>query len=239
MSSVVRAMRILELLAARAEPVSLATVAQELAIPKSTAHGILADLLDEGFVEAHPPAGYTVGIRAFEVGAGHLRVRGVEGLVTGELARLSRSLDVTAHYAVLDGADVVYLAKEDPPGLGLRLASSVGARLPAARTAVGKAALAWLDPELVAEHVGTGGRVPAVVGSDLADVRATGYATDDGATAAAIMCVAAPVFGPRGPRGAIGVSYLRDGDLEVEQVGAQVREAAARATATVGGRFVA
>ena len=52
---------------------------------------------------------------------------------------------MTSHFAVLEGDEVIYLAKHDPPGLGLKLASSLGARLPAAVTAVGKAQLARKD----------------------------------------------------------------------------------------------
>jgi DNA-binding IclR family transcriptional regulator len=236
-SSVVRALRILDLLAQSTDPVPLAEVCRRLEIPKSTAHNILRDLVAEGFAEVHQGVAYTVGIRAFEVGSGHLRVRGVQGAVTGELVRLSRSLEVTSHFAVLDGADVVYLAKEDPPGLGIRLASSVGARLPAHTTAVGKANLAWLGDAQVRSQLAAATRKAAIqaVLDELAQVRQRGYATDDGATAPGVMCVAAPAFGPNGPTGAVGVSYVRGSAERLDEVVAQVTESAKRMSAMFGG----
>ncbi|MFI9605025.1 IclR family transcriptional regulator C-terminal domain-containing protein [Streptomyces sp. NPDC052043] len=97
-----------------------------------------------------------IGLKAFEVGSAHLRRVGVTGIVAPELSRLTRALGVTSHYAILDHTDAVYLCKQDPPGLGIRLASSVGARLPSHLTAVGKACLAWLAEERAWQATGCG-----------------------------------------------------------------------------------
>lgn len=242
-TSVVRAMRILELLAQSEKPLSLARVTEALQIPKSTGHSILASLVQEGFVQLHDPAGYAIGLKAFEVGAAHLRATGTVGVVAPELARLTRTLNITSHWAVLEGHDAVYLCKEDPPGRGVQLASSVGARLPARVTAVGKSCLAWLDPEVVEAHVdlppaGDAGRAVAVaeVHRELEQVRGDGYSTDNGEAAVGITCVAAPVFDMSGPRGAVGVSFLRGTGAPFDTIVAEVREAASRATSLLGGR---
>jgi DNA-binding IclR family transcriptional regulator len=150
-------------------------------------------------------------------------------------------LNVTTHYAVLDGTDAVYLCKEDPPGLGVQLASSIGARLPADLTAVGKACLAWLAPEAIVTHValadvedGFGG-VPAHLMAELSAVRAQGFATDSGEASAGIECVAAPVFDMSGPRGAIGVSYLLGLKWQTDEIAEKVTAVAARVTGLLGG----
>ncbi len=239
-SSVVRAAQILNLLSRSERPVTLTEICSALSIPKSTAFSILRDLTAEGFVDIRDRAAYTIGLKAFEVGAAHLRVSGRTALITPELSRLSRAVDMTVHYAVLDGVDVVYLCKEDPPGLGVRLASSVGARLPADLTAVGKSSLAWLEPEAVREHI-TADRANdehnlALLHKELETVRLNGYATDDGATANGITCIAAPVFDGSGPRGAVGVSYLTDPTVDFANVAARVQDAAARTTLRLGGR---
>lgn len=241
-TSVVRAMRILELLANSEKPLPLSRVCSSLEIPKSTAHNILASLVKEGFVEVSETATYTIGLKAFEVGAAHLRTTGTVGVVAPELARLTRSLNITSHWAILEGTDVVYLCKEDPPVRGIQLASAIGARLPAAITAVGKSCLAWLETDEVPLHVATPegadrAEVLAEVTQELSRVRAAGYSTDDGEAALGIQCVAAPVFDLSGPRGAIGVSYLRDSGADLDTITAQVREAAARATSLLGGRI--
>jgi DNA-binding IclR family transcriptional regulator len=241
--SVVRALRILQLVAESEKPLTLTEIGQELEIPKSTTHGILRDLVTESFLAPAEPGGFVVGLKAFEVGAAHLRLTSAVGAVAPELARLTRSLNITSHYAVLDGAEAVYLCKEDPPGLGVQLASSVGARLPSHLTAVGKASLAWLPPDELPEHVvisRRGQRQGAItfesLTDELATVRELGYAADDGEAALGIRCVAAPVFDTSGCRGAIGVSYLRDLPDPEDRITALVLEAAARATAVLGGR---
>ncbi len=236
-SSVTRALRILDLLAKAGKSLPLQQIAQELEIPKSTAHGILKDLVQERFVDAHDRATYTIGIKAFEVGAAHLRIAGVDAVITSELTALSRSLEVTAHYAVLDGCEAVYLYKQDPPRTGIQLASAVGARLPAHLTAVGKCALAWLSPSLVASHVETAvwETHERELMEELGAIRARGYAIDPGQVAAGIECVAAPVFDAGGARGAVGVSYLHATALSAESAADHVRTTANRITTILGG----
>jgi DNA-binding IclR family transcriptional regulator len=136
---------------------------------------------------------------------------------------------------VIDKTDAVYLCKEDPPGLGVKLASSIGARLPSHLTAVGKVCLAWLGTDTLAEHVSLSHPEDLVLlNKDLVEIRERGYATDDGAAAAGIHCVAAPVFGPSGACGAIGVSYLA-GAASTDSVADAVVAAAAKAGALLGG----
>lgn len=236
-TSVIRALRILEFLAASEKPLSLVKVAEELEIPRSTAYKILRVLVDNGFADSAEAGTYAIGLKAFEVGTAHLRSSGnLVDVVGPQLTRLTQ-LGITAHYAILEGVDVVYLLKEDPPALGVQLASSVGVRLPAASTAVGKSCLAWLPAEQVAAHVDSG-RQPSLraLTEELALVRDNGFSTDDGDTASGIRCVAAPVFDVNGPRGAIGVSHLLVSSLDPEAVAQQVVQAARDASALLGGK---
>jgi DNA-binding IclR family transcriptional regulator len=161
--------------------------------------------------------------------------------VTPELEWLTEVLGVTSHFAVLDGDEVIYLAKHDPPGLGLKLASSLGARLPAAVTAVGKAQLAYRPrgpDDLATVSTGDRGWAPGggtELGLELERARKRGYAVDEGQTAVGIRCVAAPLFNEDGCCGAIGVSYLMGGGLAALTVAKAVMEAAERASARLGG----
>ena len=240
-SSVTRAVHILELLAHSDKPMSLTKVATALDIPKSTAYTILRDLAAESFVSLAAPSAYTIGLKAFEIGSAHLRASGVVGVVAPELVRLTRSLNVTSHYAVLDGTDAVYLCKEDPPGLGVQLASSIGARLPSHLTAVGKACLAWIPDEQLPDHVEL--RLRGVDGEritlkqlriELAVIRQQGFATDNAQASIGIQCVAGPVFDLSGFTGAIGVSFLTGSVASIETTAAQVREATARTSQFLG-----
>lgn len=241
-NSVVRALSILELLADSEKPLALARISERLEIPKSTAHSILRSLLQRRFIVSDINGSYSVGIKAFEVGSAFVRHGDIVNLVAPQLVQVTRMLEMTSHYAVLDGPDALYLCKEDPPRVGVQLASSLGARLPARVTAVGKACLAWLPAHELGDHViATDGT--ELTGSELAElqreleaIRSSGYSTDEGATARGIRCVAAPVFDMDGSCGAIGVSYLRHDDLDSDAVITLVVEAAARTTDLLGGK---
>ncbi len=218
--SVSRALAILELLARQERPLGLAEIARELGLPKSSALSLLRALLARGFTILDDAGRYGLGVRNFEVGAAYLQTMTPVRAVERELEWLTDELGATSHFAVLEHDEVLYLAKHDPPGTALKLASSLGARLPAASTAVGKAQLAF---------------TPASAAAELAEVRAAGYAVDEGRTAAGIRCVAAPVFGDRGCCGAIGVSLLMRDDQRTELVARRVLEAAGRASERLGG----
>ncbi len=238
--SVLRALGILELLSCCEEPLTLVEVAARLKIPKSSALSLLRALVAREFCATDPKGRYGLAVRTFEVGAAYLRSMTPVRSVTPELHHLTESLGVTSHYAVLDEDEVVYLAKHDPPGLGLKLASSLGARLPAALTAVGKAQLAFRAPLRPSAAPDRRPQAPrgagAMLAAQLEEVRALGYAVDDGETALGIRCVAAPLFNDHGCCGAIGVSYLLGAAAAPAGVEQAVVEAAARASGRLGGK---
>jgi DNA-binding IclR family transcriptional regulator len=221
--SVLRALEILDLLAVTQRPLGLAQIAKEFGIPKSSCLALMRALCARNFARQEPGGAYLLGLRTFEVGAAYLRTVTPVSAATPELRALTERLGMTSHFAVLEGDEVVYLAKQDPPGMGVRLASSLGARLSAWTTAVGKAQLAF------------SGERPAGEAAALEDVRRRGYAVDDGTTAAGIRCVAAPVFGVAGCCGAVGVSYLMHGEPGVPEIGDLLVSAARRVSAELGG----
>jgi DNA-binding IclR family transcriptional regulator len=127
----------------------------------------------------------------------------------------------TAHYAVLDGREVVYRAKVDPPAGAVRLTSTVGGRNPAHATAVGKLLLAHelRTPEAVRRWIGDAPlerrtsrtRCEAEeLHRELEVIRTRGYALDDEENEAGVRCLAVPVYAvsPTTPSGAVSVSAL-------------------------------
>ncbi|SDS39094.1 IclR family transcriptional regulator [Microlunatus soli] len=233
--SVLRALRMLDLLADSTDPVPLARLADELEVPRSTAHSILTALVEAQYAEA-VPGGHRVGIRAFETGSSYARHLDLATAAEPELRRLTDRLGVTAHFAVLDADTVVYIAKHDPPRTGVQLASSVGARLSALRTAVGKAQLASLPPSSIDRSLARDDTQLRELAPEFDAIRGRGFAVDDGHTASGVRCVAAPVFSRDGCVGAIGVSTWLEPDSDVEALGRAVMDAAAAASERLGGR---
>ena len=146
--SVERAAAILRALAAEAEPASLASVALAVDLPKPTVHGLLATLVDVGFVDRDPASGgYLLGAEMLTLGSeridpNELRSRALNwtdalAARTGEAVRLA---------ALSEGSALVvhHVFRPDAPGQTIE----TGARLPLHATALGKVLLAF-DPAAV------------------------------------------------------------------------------------------
>src|ERR1700683_5674918 len=97
-TSVIRAVRILDRLARSQTPMTLAEIAGELDIPRSTAYAILRDLASASFVTGSSPPAYSIGLKAFEVGSAHPRAFGTAGAVAPALARPDRGPHTTSHH---------------------------------------------------------------------------------------------------------------------------------------------
>ena len=101
----------LELLAARGA-VSLADLARELVIAKSTLHRICGVLLERGWVIRDAAGAYELGIRALGMAARSPELPIVTAF-RGVAAWLLTRHDETVCLAVLDGDSTVFVAKED------------------------------------------------------------------------------------------------------------------------------
>ncbi|MEO9180220.1 MAG: IclR family transcriptional regulator [Acidimicrobiales bacterium] len=226
--SVDRSMAVLLLLAKRGH-LGIGEMARILTIPKSSTANVLRALVARNFVAQDRDGRYCLGLGTFEIGAAYLRAMTPTTSVQPELESLSGELSATSHFAVLDGDEVVYLATHDSALRALDLASSVGARLPAATTAVGKAQLAFLPARDDERQLESSRFV------EFTRIRILGYAVDDGGTVPGVACVAAPIFSPNGCCGAIGVSTLISSQSKREVIVEAIGAAAARATLRLGG----
>ena len=196
-----RTLEVLEALAATPGRRGLAELCRELDIPKSSLHGILRTMIARGWVEpdATGPR-FGLGVRALQVGAAYLEADDVVGVLAGVLDDLSGRFGETVHLGRLDGGYVVYLAKRESVH-PLRLFSAIGRRLPAHATALGKALLAErdqaeLDRLLPAPLPGLTRHTitdPARLRTELAAVRARGYAIDREENSEGIACFAVPM----------------------------------------------
>ncbi|WP_124094111.1 IclR family transcriptional regulator [Burkholderia gladioli] len=92
--------------------------------------------------------GYAIGVALFEIGSTYLLADFTLDAFRREAAWFVAKHNEAVQMAVLDRAEVVYLAREDP-SRAVRLVSDIGSRLPAHCSALGKALLASLDDETV------------------------------------------------------------------------------------------
>lgn len=144
-----RTLAILRNLAKAAAPVTAVSLARQIGAPRSTTYQLLQVLEAEGFVIHYPEtARWGIGVAAFELGTAYLRHDPLERLARPILHRLVVQLDElnlnsTAQMGILDGAELLYLLKENPSKAAV-VVTDVGVRLPAHLTASGRSMLALL-----------------------------------------------------------------------------------------------
>ena len=173
-----------------ASDLGVTQVAAITGLDKSVVHRILATLVAHGFLQhdAATTRRYRVGIGVWRLGQRYAPARSTLPMIVSQLQRIVDKHGVTGYIAALDDIDIVYLALVTGSG-PLRVHVDVGHRLPAHRTALGKALLADLpDAELEQRlkalaargDVVPGSRAAATLRKDIAETARTGIAHNRG-----------------------------------------------------------
>jgi len=218
-----RADQILRLIANDKVPVKVATLVQQLKIARSTLYLLLESMTQRRWIEKCD-GGYIIGLGLYSLGLAYARRDGLRLAFQRAAAKFVRQHNEVVQLAMLDGTDVVYIAREDAQR-PVRLVSDLGSRLPAHACALGKAMLARMDDavlqELLPEHLEqftphTTSRRSALL-ADLQTVRSNGYALDEEEIAEGLICFAAYV-GKTATGRAVAVSTsIPRARLEVER----------------------
>jgi IclR family transcriptional regulator, acetate operon repressor len=186
-------------------PATLAQLARETGIAKSTLHRVCSMMFERGWVARDPRSGY------IELGprVAWLAQAAPVSPLTAAFENVGRRLvarhNETACLTVLDGRESVFIAKEETTHQ-VRLFTTVGSRLPAFAAASGRVLLADRpEDEVAALYAGcelvtpTGRRLDGLdeLLRILRVARRRGYAENLDETALGLHCLAAPV-GPPG-----------------------------------------
>jgi len=190
---------ILRALAGQRAPLRAADLARACPMPRSSLYLLLDSLAQRRWID-RVGDGYVIGLELVALGAAYLRHDGLQAAFRAAASEFVERHNEVMQLAVLDGAEVVYLAREDARR-PVRLVSELGSRLPAHACALGKALLASLPEPVLA------GTLPPVLAAvsertrtdraallrELAGVRADGLARDHEEVAAGLHCFAAYV----------------------------------------------
>lgn len=236
-TSVGKALQLLAAFRGTGPLLGVSELARRAGMPKSTAFRLLGDLESAGFVE-RSGTNYRLGLSLFELGSrvGFNRPNGLRDLAMHDLSELHVHTGLTAHLAVLEGNEVVYIEKVH----GLRSQRPIttpGARNPASCTGLGKAILAYSDPAQIRAVVESGlpRRTrhsiiePGRFLKELRRVRESGIAYDHEEAALGLACVAAPIIIDGRPVAAVSVSGPTVG-VNWVRLESHVRRAAANIT---------
>lgn len=187
---------------------TLTDVSADIGLNSSTTFRLLATLASHNYVERNERTGeYTLGLACLELARAYHAGNTIRQAALPHLQQLRDTSTETVHLAVLDKMEVVYLEKlHGLHAVGL-MSSRVGARLPAYCTGLGKALLAYVDPQAVrayfSQHELIGYTDTTIQNLDalmahLAQIREQGYAFDHGEREAEVCCVAVPLFDTAG-----------------------------------------
>ncbi|MEE1930794.1 IclR family transcriptional regulator [Streptomyces sp. TRM 70351] len=202
--AVTRALDILELFLDGAGTMTAPDITRRLGLPRTTVHELVSTLAARRYLEPVPgrPGTYRLGVRAHQLGsryAEHLDLA-AEGQ---QVARaVAETCEETVHVAILEGTDVIYIAKVDSTH-AVRMVSAAGRRLPAHCTSVGKMLLASLPEaeldarlpreEPMAAMTDASVTAPDELRRQLAFARERGVALEERESNPDVNCVAAPV----------------------------------------------
>jgi len=208
-----RALAMLEAISKSAGGLSNSDLSRKLKIPKSSASYILRALEAGGYVRREAAGKYRLGLALLSLSSRALEGVDVREVALPILQHLVERSGLTAHLAVLDHGQAVYIAKVDAPGF-VKMNTWPGKRMNLHSTSVGKALLAHLPEEELQRVIAKGLTkwtphtltAPAKLLADLEHVRRRGYAVDEQESTVGIRCVAAPVFSPQGVAASIGVT---------------------------------
>lgn len=244
--SVLKALDILECLASAERPLSAQEVAQHCSLSRPTAYRHLVTLATRDYVTTCDDGrSYQVGPKVLELGKSFLDRLDLPELARASMRELSRTSQETIHLTVLDGTEILYVAKVDGPQ-SVRMYSAIGTRNPLYCTAMGKAILAFLPPEKRTALLDETTLAPRTANTitdrtaldqHLELVRSQGFAVDDVEFEEGIRCLGAPIFNHTGRvTAAISVSgpAYRLSNSRLQELSGQVVEASEAISSKLG-----
>jgi IclR family KDG regulon transcriptional repressor len=211
-----RAFAILEEVARHREGIGLADLSKLVGLHNSTTFHLAKTMVSLGYIRQEKDSKrYRVGRPLFALAASALDEIEMVNVATPVLEDLSRETGESSHFSVRMGDAVVVIARTGGPG-AFQLADRVGVVRPAHCTALGKVILASLRDdqlnrflervELKPSTEKSITEIPALL-REIAEVRRTGIAYDEGEFNLEVRCIAVPVKDFTGKViGALGIS---------------------------------
>jgi IclR family transcriptional regulator, blcABC operon repressor len=204
--AVSRALTLLDRIAKAREPMSLAQLTSELALPKSSVHGLCNTLVSFGYLRRQRDGAFLIGPRVMTLAEAFVSGTDVAKEFNVLWADAGAAPEETVVLSVLSGADALYVAVRNS-ARPLGLAFNVGMRLPAYLSGSGKATLAQREPAEVRKLFAGGLPVHLtrkgprdLVGllKELALTRRRGYSIDDEGVREGVYAFGAPVYDASG-----------------------------------------
>jgi IclR family acetate operon transcriptional repressor len=242
-----RALGLLKLLSDHPNGLTLAELAPKAELANSTAHRLLTSLLQHDFVSYETATGrWYVGLTAFRVGAAFNRRSDYIAIARTSMRKLVDETGETSNLAVLRGTQLTFVSQIECDH-AMRMAVPIGTKGPLHASAVGKAILAYLEPQEREKLIGsiefkklTDKTIssPKALQEACKKIAKAGFAIDDEEQALGLRCIAAPIFNElQEPIFAVSISgpTVRVSTKHVDELAEKVKAAALQITEQIGG----
>ena len=206
-----RSFKVLERLAARPEGSTLSALSAELAMPLSATHRLLTELVRCGYVRQDQSHGdYVLTIKLVSLGLSFLSGSGIVDVTQPLLDRLAAESGELVRLAVIDGDELIFVAKAQGATRGLRYDPDMGLSVTLSCSAAGHAWLSTMTDEAALELIARQGfgkpedfgpRAPTTIKAVTTYLRAArkrGFSMIVEVFAPAMSAMAAPVLGSNG-----------------------------------------
>ncbi|WP_445818867.1 IclR family transcriptional regulator domain-containing protein [Arthrobacter sp. G119Y2] len=230
---------------------TLSEVSRRTGLSRATARRFLLTLEELGYVRTDGRH-FELTALVLALGYSYLSGQTLPQLAQPLLEDLSRRISESTSASILDGPDIVYVARIHTRRL-MRVGIAVGTRFPAYATSMGRVLLAGLPDAALEEYLGTVRLEPftertvtdpAVLRAEVLRIREAGWAVVDQELESGLRSVAVPVRGPGGEViAAINTSMqatLGAGESSLEEAVAGVlpalKEASEKITAALAAR---
>lgn len=238
-NSLVRGLQILKMFTAETPTLSLAEIANNLGVSRTTPFRLLYTLQAMEYLrQVENTKRYELTPKVLELGFTYLNTVQLPEIAKPYLEKLRDETGASAHIGILDRREVVYISRVAARGVST-VNVTIGSRLPAHATAIGKSLLAFQSKEKLNEILFGTELQPFTAQTktqilelqqELNDIRKQGYAVSNEEFESGIHSIAAPIFDREGAaiaavNIAAPVSEFSEGFVE-EVVIPAVREAA-------------
>jgi len=211
--TVIKALEVLECLAQHSRPMTVQEIAKACSMSRPTTYRLLMTLMSRGFVRTDGNYNYLLGTKLLSLGKTVLDSIDLQDLARPHLHELCSASNETANLSILEGTEILYIGKEESPQttqtpVFVQMRSNIGTRLGLHCSAMGKAILAHLAPEVCQTVLNQTMPLKPYTRNtitnfdtlmhELERIRQHGYAIDDREVDDGTRCVAAPVFANTG-----------------------------------------
>ena len=185
------------------QKLSFTDVQKKLSYNKSTLFRILYTLEQNKYLARDKHGRYELGLDIYILGNQISKVSKLEKASDSSLKKLAETTHLTAHLGILDGLDVIIIAKYNPPNSSINMVSRIGSSVPAHCTGQGKVLLAFSSQEKVEKIIDSHGlrrytsntfATSNELLQELEKIRERGYAIDNAEHEKHIHCIAFPIL---------------------------------------------